>query len=193
MISFLDGVLIAKSPTEIVVDVNGVGYTVFIPLSTFQKLNGVNQRVRVFTYLHVREDAMQLYGFASEEERGLFRLLISVSGIGPKIAQGVLSGMDAAELRQAILAGNIAALTSIQGVGKKTAERIVVELKDKMGKVEEVPSIHQTNLYSEALSALISLGYTRQSAESALRSVLRQSKDLPLEELIKQALRHTTK
>jgi Holliday junction DNA helicase RuvA len=194
MISFLDGVLVTKSPTEITVDVNGVGYAVSVPLSTYEKLDGVNQRVRIFTHLHVREDAMQLYGFATEAERELFRLLISVSGIGPRIAQGVLSGMNASELKQAILTGNVAALTTIQGVGRKTAERIVMELKDKVGKVEEVatPGRH-LDIRSEAVSALVSLGYTRAAAETALRSVMQGSKDVPLEELIKQALRHATK
>lgn len=197
MISYLDGVLVHKSPTEIIVDVNGVGYAVHIPLSTFEKLDGVNERVKVFTHLHVREDAMQLFGFATEGERELFRLLISVSGIGPKIAQGILSGMNAHELRQYILAGDIAALTTIQGVGRKTAERIVMELRDKLGKSEEslgaVPAGKQASVRSEALNALLSLGFTRSSAEAALRTVLQQTQDLPLEELIKQALRHASK
>lgn len=192
MISFLDGVLVSKSPTEITVDVNGVGYALHIPLSTYEKLNGLNQRVRIFTHLNVREDAMQLFGFATETERELFRLLISVSGIGPKMAQGVLSGMNVSELKQAIQSSNVAALTTIQGVGRKTAERIIVELKDKLGKVEEISAQH-TSVRSEALTALTSLGYTRSSAETALRAVLSAkgvSKDLPLEELIRQALRH---
>ncbi len=193
MISFLDGVLVSKSPTEITIDVNGVGYSVHIPLSTFEKLDGVNQRVKIFTYLHVREDAMQLFGFATEPERELFRLLISISGIGPKIAQGILSGMSTQELRQCIIAGNVVALTTIQGVGRKTAERIVVELRDKVGKVEETTATSvgkETSIRSEALSALLSLGYTRSTAEAALRTVLNERKDLSLEELIKQALRH---
>jgi len=195
MISFLDGLLVSKSPTEITIDVNGVGYSVHIPLSTFEKLDGLNQRVKIFTYLHVREDAMQLFGFATEPERELFRLLISVSGIGPKIAQGILSGMNPVELKQCITAGNIVALTTIQGVGRKTAERIVVELRDKVGKVEEtaVPGAgKETSIRSEALSALLSLGYTRSTAEAALRTVLNERKDLSLEELIKQAIRHAS-
>jgi len=195
MISFLDGVMVSKSPTEITIDVNGVGYSVHIPLSTFEKLDGLNQRVKIFTYLHVREDAMQLFGFATEPERELFRLLISVSGIGPKIAQGILSGMNPVELKQCITAGNIVALTTIQGVGRKTAERIVVELRDKVGKVEEtaVPGAgKETSIRSEALSALLSLGYTRSTAEAALRTVLNERKDLSLEELIRQAIRHAS-
>lgn len=197
MISFLDGVLVSKTPTEIIVDVNGVGYSVHIPLSTFQKLDGLNQRVKVFTHLHVREDAMQLYGFATEPERELFRMLISVSGIGPKIAQGILSGMDAAELKQCISTGDVASLTTIQGVGRKTAERIVMELRDKLGKPEESLGVlslgKQASIRSEALNALLSLGFTRSSAEAALRTVLQRTQDLSLEELIKQALRHASK
>lgn len=194
MISFLDGILVSKSPTEIIVDVNGVGYAVHIPLSTFEKLDGVNQRVRIFTHLHVREDAMLLFGFVSEAEREIFRLLIGVSGIGPKIAQGVLSGMDASELRQAILSNNIAALTAIQGVGRKTAERIVMELRDKVGRMGEIaPTAGQPGLRSEALQALLSLGYTRAGAESALNAVLKNSGELPVEELVKQALHHGSK
>jgi len=194
MISFLDGTLVAKSPTEIIIDVNGVGYAVLIPLSTFEKLDGVNKRVRVFTHLHLREDAMQLFGFASEAEREVFRLLISVSGIGPRIAQGVLSGMNTSELRQAILSNNVAALTAIQGVGRKTAERIVMELRDKVGKTGEIsPMPGQPSLRLEAVQALVSLGFTRASAESALNAVLKESSNLPLEELVKQALRHGSK
>ena len=196
MISFLDGVLVSKSPTEITVDVNGVGYSVQIPLSTFEKLNGVNQRVRIFTHLHVREDAMQLFGFATEPERELFRMLISVSGIGPRIAQGVLSGMNASELRQCITSGDVAALTTIQGVGRKTAERIVIELRDKVGRVGETVIAaggKESSVRSEALSALLSLGYTRATAEAALREVLQDAKNLSLEEVIKQALRHASR
>jgi len=194
MISFLDGILVSKSPTEITIDVSGVGYAVSIPLSTYEKLNGINRRVKVFTYLHVREDAMQLYGFATEEERELFRLLISVSGIGPRTAQGVLSGMNASELKQAILSGNVALLTTIQGVGRKTAERIVVELRDKMGKVDEVSLAAQhDDVRSEAIGALVSLGYTRTAAEHAVYAVTKEAKELVLEDLIKLALRRATK
>lgn len=205
MISYLEGILVHKSPTEIIVDVNGVGYSVHIPLSTFEKLKSVSHsapnssgRIKIFTVLHVREDAMQLFGFATEAERELFQLLISISGIGPRIAQGILSGMDTSELRQCITSADVAALTTIQGVGRKTAERIVVELRDKLGKAEEVSagmllSSKQLSVRSQALNALLSLGYTRASAEAALRAVLKEQKELPLEEIIKHALRHTSR
>lgn len=200
MISFLEGILKHKSPTEAVIDVQGVGYSVHIPVSTYEKLDGLNERVRVFTYLHVREDAMQLYGFLTEAEREMFRLLISVSGIGPKIAQGILSGMEVHELRESIANGDTGALTSIQGIGRKTAERIVVELRDKLGKVEEAslsfaPAGSPSQLRSEAVGALVSLGYARANAENILRAVIKEAGGAPLsvEELIKRALRYSAK
>ncbi|HWP82310.1 MAG TPA: Holliday junction branch migration protein RuvA [Bacteroidota bacterium] len=194
MIASLTGILKAKSPTEALVDVNGVGYSVNIPLSTFERLDGVNSTVTLFTYLHVREDALQLFGFASEEERYAFKLLISVNGIGPKIAQGILSGMSVSELRSNIASSNIGALISIPGVGRKTAERLVVELRDKIGKFEPALSTAAASpaeARTEALLALTSLGYQRLTAEKAIRQALAETNgtDLSLEELIKRALR----
>jgi Holliday junction DNA helicase RuvA len=180
------------------VDVGGVGYQVSIPLSTFTHFEHSSGEITILTHLHIREDAMQLYGFATESERDLFRLLISVSGIGPRMAQGILSGMGSADLREAILSGNLGALTAIQGVGKKTAERLIMELKEKVGKgmPEEVaPATGSKDLRSraEAVVALMSLGFTRQGAERTLQEILSKSptKDLSLEDLIKQALRRS--
>ena len=133
MISALRGTLISKSPTEVIIDVHGVGYGISIPLSTYERLGETNAQTTLLTYLHVREDIMQLYGFFTEEERSLFRLLISVSGIGPKMAQGILSGIPAGDLKNHITSGNIGALTTIPGVGRKLGERLVVELRDKIG------------------------------------------------------------
>src|SRR6059036_1493027 len=134
MITFLDGRLVGALPTQAIIDVSGVGYEVFIPLSSYDKLPAVGEPIRILTHLAVREDAHVLYGFMSAAERDLFRLLIqTVSGIGPKIALNVLSGMNVAALRGAVANGDIKALSQISGVGKKTAERIVVELKDKIG------------------------------------------------------------
>jgi Holliday junction DNA helicase RuvA len=195
MISHLQGKLAAKSPTEIILDVHGVGFQISIPLSTFEKLGELNGQTTILTYLHVREDALLLYGFATEAERELFRHLLSVSGIGPKMAQAILSGLKPVELQEAIVTGNLHALTSISGVGRKTAERIVLELRHKLGKMEieepaVIPSSAQLKIRSEAMVALMSLGYTRAGAEQALRSVISSSsrKDLSVEELIKQAL-----
>ena len=195
MISFLQGIIVQKNPTELVIDVNGVGYSVSIPLSTFEKLENTKGPVKILTYMHVREDIMQLYGFATEAEREIFRLLISVSGIGPKMAQGILSGLSINEFKQSILDGNIPALTSISGVGKKTAERLVIELRDKLGKpelqeVQNIPTSKLMKSRAEAVVALLSLGYSRPEAERAVRSVNEaDGKELSVEELIKGVLR----
>ncbi|MBI4547303.1 MAG: Holliday junction branch migration protein RuvA [Ignavibacteriae bacterium] len=199
MISYLHGKLAHKSPTELIIDVNGVGYAVHVPLSTYEKLGHTDGQVKILTYMHVREDVMQLYGFATEAEREAFRLLISISGIGPKMAQGILSGLSTQELREAIIQGNIALLTSIPGVGRKTSERIILELRDKFAKQEvfetpSPPTSKQLKARTEAIVALMSLGYTRQSAERAVLTVLRErvDKEISVEELIKLALRHST-
>lgn len=200
MISHLRGKVIQKTPTEIIIDVNGVGYQVHIPLSTFEKIDKLNGEITILTHMHVREDAMILFGFATEPERDIFRLLISVSGIGPKIAQGILSGIATNDLREAILLGNIDALTSISGVGRKTAERIILELRSKLGKIEfteqtVTPTSQQLKARSEAIIALMSLGFNRTNAEQALRTILSESanKELSVEEMIKRALHHSAK
>ncbi len=199
MIASLDGILKGKSPTEVLVEVNGVGYSVSIPLSTYSTLGNLNSPVHLLTHLHVREDAMQLFGFATEAERKLFRLLISITGIGPKIAQGILSGISVPDLRQHIGGGNIAALTSIPGIGKKTAERLIVELRDKIGKIE--PSLgtgslsgdRNAEIRNEALLALTSLGYNRVAAEKALRMAINDAggSQISVEDLIKSALKYS--
>lgn len=200
MIASLTGTLKTKKPTEVLLEVNGVGFSVTIPFSTFEKLGEVETRVTLLTHLHVREDAMQLFGFATEGERFCFKLLISINGIGPKIAQGILSGIAVADLKRHIAKENIPALTAIPGVGRKTAERLVIELRDKIGKVDvegrEVLPIQEGEdaLRQEALLALTSLGYNRPVAEKALRQVFNEAKGekLSLQNLIKRALRFTS-
>lgn len=200
MIASLTGILKVKNPTEIVLDVQGVGYAVTIPLSTFEKLGEIGSSATILTHLHVREDAMQLFGFATDGERLFFRLLISVNGIGPKIAQGILSRIAVSDLKQHISKENISALTAIPGVGRKTAERLVIELRDKIGKIDaagQIPMARpdgEEELRQEALLALTSLGYNRSAAEKALRQVLTEMKGekLSLQDLIKKALRYTT-
>jgi Holliday junction DNA helicase RuvA len=200
MIASLSGILKIKSPTEVLIDVNGIGYAVIIPFSTYEKLGEVNSPATLLTHLHVREDALQLFGFATEEERFLFKLLISVNGIGPKIAQGILSGISVSDLKAHITKENVAALTAIPGVGRKTAERLIIELRDKIGKLEQVPRVpttardQQAEMRLEALLALTSLGYNRPSAEKAIRQVLNESADadLSLQDLIKRALRYAS-
>jgi Holliday junction DNA helicase RuvA len=200
MIASLTGVLRTKNPTEVLVDVQGVGYAVTIPLSTYETLGEVGSTVTLLTHLHVREDAMQLFGFTSPEERYVFKLLITVNGIGPKIAQGILSGIAVSDLKQHIAHENISALTAIPSVGKKTAERLIIELRDKIGKVEvsaagsTVATNEENDLRQQALLALTSLGYNRPIAEKALRQVFSETKgeNLPLQDLIKRALRYTS-
>lgn len=199
MIASLSGILKSKSPTELLVEVNGVGYAVSIPLSTYSSVGAINAPVELLTHLHVREDALQLFGFATEAERHLFKMLISISGIGPKIAQGILSGISVSEIQQHISSGNVSALTTIPGVGKKTAERLIVELRDRIGRVDLSPGSSlgtgdvNTETRSEALLALTSLGYGRPAAEKAIRLALKDAGGtmLTVEELIKKALKYS--
>ncbi len=199
MIASITGILKYKSPTEIIIDVNGIGYAISIPLSTYEKLGDIGSSISLLTYFHVREDTMLLFGFFSDEERWLFKLLISVSGIGPKIAQSILSGMNVEELKSHLLSGNVNALTSIPGVGKKTAERLILELREKVGKSIANPESASANnmasaaMHAEALQALTSLGYNLQIAEKSIRLVLKETEGsiISLEELVKRALRHT--
>lgn len=195
MITYLHGLLAKKSPTEIVVDVQGIGYAVNISLSTYEQLPEVNTELHILTYHHVREDMQALYGFITESEREMFKLLISVSGIGPKMAQTILSGIRPDELIRTISHSALSALTAIPGVGKKTAERLIVELKDRVTKIEGTEKIidlptSSSSIRSEAMTALISLGFTREKAEHSLRSVLNEinGKSISVEELIKRAL-----
>jgi len=198
MIARLSGTLAAKSPTEIVLDVGGVAFALSIPLSTFERLTEVGTRVSLYTHLHVREDLLQLFGFFTAEERELFRLLISVNGIGPKMAQGILSGITAGDLKAHVLAGNSASLMAIPGVGRKIAERLIIELRDKISRTD-ISSLTSGRspggagpVRAEALLALTSLGYNRAAAEKAIRTAVQESAEAEdsVEMLIKAALRH---
>jgi Holliday junction DNA helicase RuvA len=198
MISSLRGKLVQKNPTLLIVDVNGIGYAVNIPLSSYQYIGPVGSEIHLLTYLHVREDILQLYGFTTEEERKLFQMLISISGIGPKLAQSILSGISVKDFRSAIASDNIDALTAISGIGRKTAQRLIVELKEKFGDVHEGLSVSvptsrvETALIEQAVLALVSLGYKKPRAKAAVQKVLEsQGEQLPVEEIIKRALRHT--
>ena len=179
MISFLQGKLVDALPTQVTVDVSGIGYEVLIPLSSFNKLPPPGQDVRLLTHLAVREDAHVLYGFMTAAERDLFRLLINtVSGIGPKIALNVLSGMNVTTFRGAVAGGDVKALSQISGVGRKTAERIIVELKDKVGVAAawEAASAErglspQDQKINDVVMALLALGYKQIEAHEAVRAV----------------------
>lgn len=192
MISYLEGRLVEKNPTLAVVDVGGVGYGVNIPVSTYERLNNVGEKVKLLTHQYVREDALQLYGFLTPEEKETFKLLLTVSGIGPKSALGVLSCISVEDFQRSILEEDIDVLTSISGIGQKTARRLVVELKEKLGKMDlkglKVGERIDTE-EDEAISALISLGYTRLEAKRAIQQVMGKSKGkLSVEELVKKAL-----
>jgi len=197
MITFLDGKLITALPTQAIVDVGGVGYEVFIPLSSYDKLPAAGQGIRILTHLHVREDAQILYGFMTAAERDLFRLLVNnVSGIGPKLALAVLSGMSVNNFKAAVVNSDVASLSKISGLGKKTAERIVLELKDKLGVAaawEAASAVHaptpEQEQANEAVLALIALGYKQIDAHKSVRELQEKGEAKPAEELVKLALK----
>lgn len=191
MIGFLRGALIQKNPQELLLDVNGVGYRVLVPVSTFCRLGDQGAQAQLLIHTHVREDQLVLYGFGTATELELFEKLISVSGVGPKVALGVLSGIEAEDLVQAIRANDVARLTRVPGVGKKTSERLILELKDKLGSLQL--STPETTLVSPAktdlLSALANLGYTSSEADRAATEALRAQPDAALGDLLRAALR----
>ena len=194
MYDYISGTIQSKRPTEIVVDVNGVGYLLKISLSTYKNIPDVGSNIKLKCYLHVREDIMQLYGFDDDRERDVFLSLLSISGIGPKLAQTILSGLTPDELVHAIQTGDEKTLNAISGVGKKTAQRLVVELQDKFGSIEIGEKIISSarvalnGVEQETLLALMSLGYTRQSANKAIERVQKAEKINVVEVLLKQAL-----
>jgi holliday junction DNA helicase RuvA len=192
MIARLEGVLAEKGPEAVILDVGGVGYEVRIPLSTYLELPAEGKTIRLRIHTHVREDALQLYGFLSEAERTAFLLLIGISKIGPRIGLAILSGLPTADLVRALRDGDIGSLRRIPGVGAKTAERIVMELRDKVALLEGAagPTPTGGGIEEETVSALVNLGYVRTQAERAVRSALDGMRDRPtLEALVREALR----
>ncbi len=193
MIAHLSGTLATKSPEAIVIDVNGVGYLVLVSLHSFYRLPEPGDRVRLLIYTHVREDALQLFGFFEPEERELFLMLMSVAGIGPKLALNILSGLPAHELEEALDAGDLVRLVSIPGVGKKTAERLVLELREKVRALRARAGAAAARgpaagLDAEAVSALVNLGYRRPEAERAVKAA-RTGGGEDLESTIREALK----
>jgi Holliday junction DNA helicase RuvA len=196
MIDFITGKIAEKTPTRVVVESSGIGYSLFISTNTFKDLPAVGDTIVLKTYLHVREDNLQMFAFAEENERTVFESLISVSGIGPRLAQTILSGLQLEELTVSILRGNIEKLTSISGVGTKTAQRLVVELKEKfaqLGLISDEKSDETilpvlTSMEEEALLALMSLGYKRQIVERSLNRARKNGDFESVEDLIKVAL-----
>ncbi|MBI1764244.1 MAG: Holliday junction branch migration protein RuvA [Acidobacteria bacterium] len=198
MIAHIAGKLIQKQPNSVIVDVGGVGYELTVPLSTFYDLGEIGADVSLRAYTYVREDALQLFGFRTDREKQLFLLLTSVSGVGPKLAITLLSGMNADDLIRAVRDNNLARLTNIPGVGKKTAERLVVELRDKVAKLsvaaqaEPVQSDYMAvanALSDDIVSALVNLGYQKAAAEKAVGNVFKENADASFETALKLALR----
>ncbi len=193
MIGFLTGNIISLKPTKVLLDVNGVGYSVNISINTFENISD-KKNISLHIYTSVKEDSITLFGFYNETEKDMFELLISVNGIGPKLGLSVLSGIQVDELKDAIEAGNISRIVAIPGVGRKTAERVVLELRTKVDKIKESEGQSLAyNVKQEAISALTTLGYNFKLAENSVRDIITESKDISLEELIKKALSNLTK
>ena len=195
MIGFLRGRIADKTPNTLIVDVQGVGYQVYVPLSTFYEAGDTGAEITLRIHTHVREDALQLYGFLTELERQLFERLIGISGIGPKLAIAVLSGMDPPDLMASVQRGDVARLTGIPGVGKKTSERIVLELRDRLAQLsggvpaDAAPSNGADRVRGDLLSALQNLGYHRPQAEKAIDATLQTMSNPTFEHALKAALR----
>jgi Holliday junction DNA helicase RuvA len=197
MISFLDGELVEALPTQVVISVQGVGYLVQIPLSSFEHLPALGARLRLLTHFVVREDAHLLFGFMSAVERDLFRLLVQhVTGVGPKLALAVLSGMSVGQFKAAVVNGDINMLSKVSGLGKKTAERIILELKDKVGvaaawEMAASGRNDQQAKVNDAVLALLSLGFKQVEAQKAVREILSRAKteEIDTEELVRRALK----
>ncbi|MAP16621.1 MAG: Holliday junction branch migration protein RuvA [Verrucomicrobiales bacterium] len=196
MITYLNGILTEIIPGRLTIDVNGIGYEVLVPLSTSDKMLEEGQKYQILTHLHIREQEQTLFGFATNEERDLFRLLINrVSGIGPKLGLAILSGMSVDDFKNAVIGGNITGLSTISGLGKKTAERIILELKDKVGVTEtwtaaKEDSSGPKSIIHDAVLALISLGYKQAEALKAVNKIKDSSPaDISSDELIRSALR----
>jgi len=194
MIAQVQGHLVQKSPGSVIVEVNGLGYQLFVSLSTFYDLPGSEQIVKLYTHTHVREDLLQLYGFSTLLEKELFQILIGVVGIGPKLAINILSGISPPELVRALSSGNMGRLLSIPGIGRKTAERMLLDLQEKARKIEfrtSLPRMQQgpaDEMAEDVVSALVNLGYKKSQAEKAVENALRQAPERTLEKVLKASL-----
>ena len=190
MITQIRGRVVEKSPTNVVVDCNGIGYEVNISLYTFSQLTD-DENIKLFTHLQVKEDSHTLFGFRTTLERAVFRLLISVSGIGTSTARTVLSSLQPAEIQQAIINEDVAKIQGVKGIGLKTAQRVIIDLKDKIVSlygIDEIPGIKSNTIKDEALSALEVLGYTRKASGKVVDNIIQSAPESSVEELIKAAL-----
>ena len=197
MIAQLSGTLLQKSPQQVVIDVGGVGYHVMLSLTSFSQLPDIGAPVTIYTHTHLREDQLALFGFTTLEEKAVFQKLIAISGVGPKSALTILSGIPAMELVAAIGREDVLRLQSVPGIGKKTAERIIIELKDKLAKDEHLSVLPSTTpparkLYDDVLSALTNLGYQRTVAENAMKKVSWQE-PITIENAIRMTLKELAK
>ncbi|AOW20883.1 Holliday junction branch migration protein RuvA [Urechidicola croceus] len=191
MITHLRGKLVEKNPTYIIVECNGLGYYANISLNTFSQIPD-EENVFIYTYLSVKEDSHTLFGFAEKIEREIFKLLISVSGVGPSIARTMLSSMSTEEIQNAIASGNVATIQSVKGIGVKTAQRVIIDLKDKIIKtygIDEVSVVSSNTNKEEALTALEVLGFTRKQSEKVIDRILKENDSMSVANLIKQALK----
>ncbi len=192
MITHIDGKLVQKTPTYVVIDCGGVGYTINISLHTFEKI-GSAERLKLLTHLVIKEDSHTLYGFADEEERVLFIQLISVSGVGPNTARLMLSSLKPLDIKQAIMSANWALIKTVKGIGEKTAQKVVIDLKNKIkgdGLTDGISLVPTHNiLVEEALSALVMLGFSKTEAEKSLQKIRQQNPQYSVEELVKNTLK----
>jgi Holliday junction DNA helicase RuvA len=199
MIATLTGKITQKDPAVVVVEVQGVGFEVVVPSSTYHAIPEAGAHVQLFTYLHVREDVLRLFGFATDEERQIFKLLISISGVGPSTGISILSGMSVRELKRAITYEDFKALSAVPGIGKKTAQRLIVELKEKINTVSipidatrPEPADKDLGMFNDAMSALTSLGIKPQAARAAIDKVIKEEgrEKLTVQELIRKAIKY---
>jgi Holliday junction DNA helicase RuvA len=194
MIAYLKGNMIQKSSNQVVIDVGGVGYRVWIPLSTYLKLGELDETVELFVYTHVTDNSLSLYGFSSEEEREIFLKLIRISGIGPKISLNILSGIEASDLEDAIRRSDVARISLVPGIGKKTALRIAVELQEKLEEKEKVLQVKGFQEKEDLISALMNLGFKRKEVERIVDETIRTfSSDAGFEKLLRESLKRMAK
>lgn len=189
MIGYLTGKIISAKPTQVLLDVNGVGYEIRISINTFERISG-KETISLFIYTNVKEDSITLFGFYSEVEKDMFELLITINGVGPKSALSLLSGISTDDLKQAIVTSNVERMIAVPGIGRKTAERLILELKNKVRDIkDEGISSTKPSLQKEAVIALTTLGYNLVSSEKVVNKILSELPDCSLEELIKRSLK----
>jgi Holliday junction DNA helicase RuvA len=192
MITHLKGKLVEKSPTNVVIEVNGIGYWVNISLTTFSQIPD-NENIKLYTHLQVKEDSHSLYGFYSKKEREIFRLLISVSGVGTSTARTMLSSLDPQQVVEAISSNNVSIVQSVKGIGSKTAQRLIIELRDKILKIYDLDETYvnsNNTTREEALSALEVLGINKKSSERLVDNIIKENQDISVEEIIKETLKN---